>query len=182
METVGRLAEDRLPSVGARCDSPLGGQVPEDRLQGNATGRDMERCNRLVVGEGAVDVQVGQRVEVVGPRRIAEVLPTQEPGGRCLVALQAIGIGLRLAMAVGDDDGVADEEPQLGAEQLQGRAAAVDQPGDLEGTLVAGKGKQREARVGDRRVEDGVEVVDEGLSRATRRARSGQCEEVRLAR
>lgn len=151
--------------------------MPQNELQRYTPGWYVEPGGRPVVGKHSVDVNVSAGIRVVRARRVAVVFPADQPGVDRIAGLEAVPIRLGLTVAVDYLDDLADEQACRGSAQLKRRACPLDQSCQLEGVRGMGELDQRQARITDRRVEDGVEMVGEALGCSTRRldCRSARC-------
>jgi hypothetical protein len=122
------------------------------------------------VGEVGLGVQVAERVRVVGARKVAQVLPADDPVVSVLAVLEAVGVVKRLAATAYDLDSVVDEEQAGAAVELERLLVAVADTADAELVWVDRMGQQRQPGVRHRAVENSVEVVGERLGGAMRRA------------
>jgi len=135
-ESFDGCLQDGFPFVGKRGRPPLRDQVPGDVLQRDAAGRNMQAPDLLSV-EVAMEVNMGRGIRVVGPGRIAVVLPADERRSRRVVGLEPVAIGNGLAMlaaarVVHDTDHLLSKQSPRCSGQLQGRVVTALQTLDEE--------------------------------------------------
>lgn len=90
--------------------------MPEDQLEGDPLGWQMEAIDRKAVVESSIHVDMGQWVRVVGSGTRPEVLPAQKLRFRFGAWLDSVCVRLGVALSVGDDDRLVHKEPQTGTE------------------------------------------------------------------
>lgn len=137
----GRL-QGRFPFIGQRRRTPLRNQVPGDVLQRDAAGRNMQAPDLLSV-KAAVEVNVGRRIRVVRPGRIAVILPADERRSRRVVGLEPVAIGNGLAVlaavrVVHDTDHLLRKQGPRCSGQFQGRIVTALQALDEEQVRLPG--------------------------------------------
>lgn len=88
--------------------------------------------------EGAVHVHMRARVRVVRSRRVALVLPSNEPGITGFCILEPIHIRLHAAAATDDLNHLANEEARRGSPQPQWLAGPLHKPRELEHIWIVG--------------------------------------------
>jgi hypothetical protein len=170
--------------------TPLRDQVPEHELERHARRRNVQVRGRLVQAGGRrcrldelrVDVEMRQRIGVVGPRALPGVLPAQQP--HMVSGLESIGVRHGLAVIPDHLDRLLDEQPLADAVKRERCALLVLKAGEVVLRVAPRDRQQRETPVGDRPVENGVQIVGEALGDSTRRLddRSGRAIAGRRAR
>lgn len=187
-EPFDRRFENGLPFVGQRRRPPLRDQVPGDVLQRDSTGWDVQ-ASHVVSFEMAVKVDVSRGISVVGPGWIAVVLPPDERRTRGVVSLEPVAIGDSLAVLaavwiVNHPDHLLRKQGPRCSTQLQRRIVAALEALDEKEIRLPRYLDQGKPRLGERRVEDAVEVVRKPLScaAAARGDRSDRSEGGRPAR
>lgn len=128
----------------------------------------MKPTNCFVPLHRGVHVDVCEWVLVARTGSVTEILPAQEPRLRRGVPLESVGVRLGLAVAIDDNDGLPNEEQKGCPKEIEGPCLFVDEARDLECVVVVRKRDQRKTAIGNRRVQDGVEVIDERLGSVTR--------------
>jgi hypothetical protein len=95
------LFEDRFPVVLFGLHAAVCEQVADDFLEGHLRGGIVLAVDRRFVRGRSADMQVPQRVGIVGGRRLTGIFAASQPGLRRVVRLEAIGVALVYRSIVG---------------------------------------------------------------------------------
>jgi hypothetical protein len=127
------------------------------------------RLGQARFNELRVRVNMGERVFVLRPRTLSEGLPPQHPRLLVRAGLEPVGARDGTAVIAGYLNRLLNEEALADSVQRECDALLLLNASEVVLRLPLRDRKQRQASVGDRPVEDGVEVVGKRLGDSTRR-------------